>query len=426
MRISQKLRARKKPIHVAIIGSGWFGSGLAKQLYKTPGIIPKVLIDRNLDKAAATYLELGLKKENIIRIHNPGKLNLAQDPKKFIVCTDLDLIKELENIDVVYEATGDVLGGAQAAINSIEKGIDFVTVNSEMDATVGLQLANLAKEKGVIYSGSDGDQPGVLARMLDEVIFKGFEPKIIGNCKEFFDQYQTPEGIKPFIPKEMNAVKACSYTDGSKQSSELAILGNAFGYYPFKRGMYGPETSKRNLINTFLSLVDLGAIEGGCIEYTRGTTEINQGGPVFIVAYNNDAVVRANMKWLKKGEGPYYLFFRDYHLGFVEAASSIAEVTLFHTPTFAPKGRYVDVITIAKRNIMPGQRLDGIGGYDCFGVVERADIADKENLLPIGLAEAATVREAIPQNTPITYSMVELSDNLVVKLRREQDQLSLP
>ncbi len=73
-----------------------------------------------------------------------------------------------------------------------------------------------------------------------------------------------------------------------------------------------------------------------------------------------------------------------------------------------------------------GQKLDGIGGYDCYGEVERADITAKERLLPIGLAEFATVKKKIPKDTPLTYDMVELSDNIVMKLKKEQDQLPLP
>lgn len=424
--ITQKLKEREKPINVAIVGCGWYGSGVARELHRIPGMVPKVLVNRTIDKAVGAYLEMGVNKNDIAIVHNSKELNLAQGSAKYIVFSDFELIKELKDIDVVFEATGNILAGAQAAMNSIEAGIHFVTINSELDATIGLRLANLAREKGIVCSNSDGDQPGALARMLDDVVSWGFEPRIVGNCKQFFDIHQTPLGVKSFVPKGQDAFKICSYTDGSKQSFELAVVGNAFGYPPLKRGMYGPKTLKKDLIKTFDDLVNLKSIKEGHIEYTLGTCEPNQGGPVFIVAYSEDTRLKADMKLLKKGEGPYYLFFRDYHLCIVETPSTIAEAALFNIPTLSPKGRYVDVIAIAKRDLNPGQKLDGIGGYDCYGMIERANIVAEKRFLPLGLAEFAIVKKKIPKDTPITYGMVKISDNLIVKLRKEQDQLPLP
>jgi len=421
--IIQKLK--EKPINVAVVGCGWYGSGVVRGLHRLPSIHPKILIDKIIDRAIATYLEIGIKKDDIAIVQKSEELNKVQDSAKYIIFSDINLIKELKNIDVVFEATGNILAGAQAALNSIEAGINFVTVNSEMDATIGLILANRAKEKGIVYSNSDGDQPGVLARMINQVTAWGFEPRIVGNCKEFLDMYQTPSGVKPYVPKGYDAFKICSYTDGTKQSFELAVVGNAFGYTPLKRGMYGPKTLKKDLIKTFDDLVDLKSLEGGHIEYTLGTCEPNQGGPIFIIAYTKDKRLKEVMKYLKKGPGPFYLFFRDYHLCSIETPSTIVEVALFNVPTLSPKGKYVDVIAVAKRDLKSGKKLDRIGGYDCYGVVERADVTAKERLLPIGLAEFATAKKKIPKDTPITYDMVEISDNLVVELRKKQDQLTL-
>ena len=417
--IKQKLREREKPINVCVVGCGWFGSRVVGELFRTQNMNPKVIITRTTEKAIKAYLENGAKKEEIIEIKNFEDT----DDAKYVVSSNLDLIKELKDIDIVFEATGDVFAGAQAAINSINAGINFVTINYEMDATLGLILAKLAKEKGVVYSGSDGDQPGCLARMINEVKAYGLEPKIVGNCKEFFDMYQTPEGVKPFVPKGQDPYKICSFTDGSKQSFELASVGNAFGLYPAKRGMYGLRTKKIDLIKTFDDLIRLDSIEGGCIEYTMGCCEHNQGGPIFVVAKTNDLKVVEDLKYLKKGDGPFYLFFRDHHLCYLEAISSIAEAVLFNTATLAPKGRYVDVIATAKRDISAGQKLDGIGGFDCYGLVEKADIAAKERLAPLGLAEFAIAKKEIRKDQPITSDMVEVSTNIAVMLREEQDKL---
>ena len=420
--IKERLNALKKPINVAIVGCGWFGGGLARELYRIKGVNPRALIDKFPEKCVKAYLESGVKKGDIALVKDLRELKQAENKGKYIVFSDLGLLKDLKNIDVICEATGDIISGAETALISIEKRIPLVSANFEMDATVGLRLAQLAKEKGVLYSNSDGDQPSVLARMIDEVTTWGFEPKIAGNCKAFMDVHQDPIGVKPFVPSHQDAHMVCGMADGTKQSIEMAVLGNAKGYYPLKRGMYGPTATKRDLIKTFDDLVNLKSLKGTYVDFVFGITGVDQGAGVFLIAHRDTPHTQEDMKFLKKGEGPFYLFFRDHHLCHFEAISSIADVTLFNTSTFFPKGRYVDVISIAKRNLKAGQKLDGIGGYDAYGIVERADVTAQEKILPIGLAEFATVNKNISKDTPITYSDVDLSDNLICKLRREQEK----
>ncbi len=119
--ITKKLKERKDPIEVAIVGSGWLGGGLARELHRIDGINPKVLIDKISDKAVRTYLELGINKNDIAVVKDSKELKSIKDSGMYIVFSNVDLISELRNVDVVYEATGDILDGAKAAIISIEK-----------------------------------------------------------------------------------------------------------------------------------------------------------------------------------------------------------------------------------------------------------------------------------------------------------------
>ena len=424
--IARKLKENTKPINIAIVGSGWFGGGLARELYRTEGVNPSVLIDKEPDKCITAFLESGINKQDIVFAKNSQELASAQEAKKYIVLSSVDYIEELKNIDIVYDATGDIPDGAKGALSSIEKGFHLVNANFEMDATIGLLVANKAAEKGVLYSNCDGDQPSCLSRMIDEVQAYGMEPKVVGNCKAFLDIHQDPDGVKPFVPSHQNAHMVCGMADGTKQSIEMVVLGNAYGYYPLKRGMYGPTTTKQNLIKSFDELVDLKSLKGTYCDFVFGINGVDQGAGVFVIAHRGDKHTIDDMKFLKKGDGPFYLFFRDHHLCYFEALTSIAEVMLFGLSTFYPKGRYSDLITMAKRDLKAGQMLDGIGGYDCYGFVERADVADKEKILPMGLSPYARVTKDIPKDSPVTYDMVELEDNMIVNLRKEQDAIPLP
>lgn len=424
--IAQKLKERKRPVNVAVIGAGWMGSGVARELYRIDGVHPKVLIDKFPEKALSTYLDLGIAKSDIQVIQDAAGSKRLRDSAQYIISSDLKVLQGLKDIDVIYEATGDIPGGVEAALISIEKGIPFINANYEMDAVVGLRVAHLAKEKRVLYSNTDGDQPGVLARIVDEVTTYGFRPVIVGNCKGFLDLHQNPTDVKPFVPSHQSNHMVCGMADGTKQSIEMAVLGNALGYYPLKRGMYGPTTSKTNLIESFDELVDLKSLKGTYVDFVLGINGVDQGAGVFVIAHRDSPHTKEDMEFLKKGKGPFYLFFRDHHLCYLEAIASIAEAVLFGRPTFCPKGRYVDVITIAKRDLEPGQKLDGIGGYDCYGLAEKADIAAKNKFLPVGLAEFSTAKKRVLKDEPVTYDDVELSMNPVVKLRREQEQFPLP
>jgi len=354
--IKEKLRARKRPIEVVISGSGWFGSGLARELFRIGGINPAVLVDRFPEKCVSVYLEMGIKKSDIALVTSSRELRKAQEDRKYIVFSDINLIGDLKDIDVIFEATGDIEAGVKTAIISIDKRIPFVSANFEMDAVVGPVLASQAKEKGGLYVNADGDQPSVLSRMIDEITIWGFEPKIAGNCKGFIDLHQDPTGVKLFVPSYHNNTQmVCSMADGTKQSIEMAVLGNSYGYYPFKRGMHGPTTVKRDIIKTFDDLVDLRALKGTYVDFVLGINGVDQGAGVFIIAYREGARIKEDMNYLKKGDGPFYLFFRDHHLCYFEAVSSIAEAVFFGISSFCPKGRYVDVISIAKRDLVVGQ-----------------------------------------------------------------------
>ena len=52
--------------------------------------------------------------------------------------------------------------------------------------------------------------------------------------------------------------------------------------------------------------------------------------------------------------------------------------------------------------------------------------AKRDNLVPIGLVQGATVVKAIKAGELLTYDHVELNeDSLIVKLRRQQDAMGL-
>ena len=123
----------------------------------------------------------------------------------------------------------------------------------------------------------------------------------------------------------------------------------------------------------------LGLFEHGpIVEYTLG---IPTG--VFMVIREDDAATRDDLRYLKMGDGPHYLLYRPHVLVHYAAPLSAAEAVLYGTATITPRGEPVaEVATFAKRDLRAGDRLDGIGGFDTYGLIASADDAQREHLLP--------------------------------------------
>jgi predicted homoserine dehydrogenase-like protein len=82
----------------------------------------------------------------------------------------------------------------------------------------------------------------------------------------------------------------------------------------------------------------------------------------------------------------------------------------------------VEVITVAKREIAGGESLDGIGGFDCYGLADNADLCRANRYLPMSLSKGCRLRRDISKDDIITYQDVDLPEGrLSVTLRAEQD-----
>jgi predicted homoserine dehydrogenase-like protein len=128
----------------------------------------------------------------------------------------------------------------------------------------------------------------------------------------------------------------------------------------------------------------------------------------------------------KTGENA--LVYRPYHWAGLEASKSLIRSVINHEPTGAPlpAAPHAEVLAAAKKTLEPGEVLDGGGGYAVYGVAESADIARKENCLPLGLAEGIRVAKRIPPDGVLHYDDVELNEgSFLLKLRRDQDRIFL-
>ena len=426
MSLYDRLVARERsgrPIAVGLVGAGQMGMGLVSQVACMRGMRIMAIADLMIDRARQAFRAAGIADQEIVVADDPGLADAALAMGRRVVTRSADLLPQLPGLEAIIEATGIPDLGARIAFNAILGRKHVVLLNVETDVTVGPLLKRMADVAGVVYTGAAGDEPAATLELYQFAQTLGLEVICAGKGKNNpLDRTATPDmlaaeaRLKGAAPKML-----CSFVDGTKTMVEMAALANATGLLPSRRGLHGPTTTVDQLARVF-SLRDQGGIldRPGVVDYAIG----NVAPGVFLVFTSTLHVVVDELRYLKMGDGPNWALYRPYHLTSLETPLSVARAVLDGEATIAPScGLVAEVITVAKRRLRAGETIDGIGGFTVYGLVEHASIAHEEQLLPLGLAQGATLRRDLPPDTPLTYGDVSLDERqTVVQLRRLQDQ----
>ena len=387
------------PVRVALVGAGYSGKNIAYQIIQSfPGLQLVAIANRTLQTARDAYAAAGVTDVRVV--DSPSALEQSIRDKRYAIAEDASVLCKAEGIEVIIEATGTIEFGAGVVAQAIEHGKHIILGNVELDATLGPILKSFADRAGVIYSNSDGDEPGVAMNMIRFV-------------------YRTPDTQRGFAEKvNQLPVTMTSFADGTKLSMELTVLANATGFRAGKRGMHGPALPHVNDSSKFY-LDKL--LAGGMVDYLCGAAPSNGA---FVLGHTEDPVKAAYLKYLKMGEGPLYAFYTPFHLPQLEIPLTAARAVLFKDATVAPLGGPVcDAVAFAKRDLKAGETLDGIGGFACYTLIENYDVARQLGALPMGVSEGCRLTRDVPKDQIVTYDDVALPEGrLCDKLRKEQHQ----
>jgi len=422
LNINRHLEKRERagsPIRVGLVGAGQMGQAFAAQIGHMRGMRLAAVCDLDPTRAADALIAAGWSREQIADLDAKP----APDTHAPVVTRDAERLTEWP-LDVVVEATGDPDAGARAALAAIEAGLHVVMLNAEADATVGPWLAVQATRRGVVYTGSAGDEPGAAKELYDFCDALGFEVLVAGKGKNNpLDHAATPQTVHAeAVRRGMNPKMLAAFVDGTKTMVEMTCLANATGLVPDIPGMHGVEANLDTVLKK-LCLVAEGGVLGryGVVEYVRGLAP-----GVFVVFRTDHPVTLTTLRYVRLGDGPNFLLYRPYHLTSLETPLSVARAVIYGEPTIAPLGAPVaETVAVAKRDLRPGERLDGLGGTTVYGLCIEAAHAQRERMLPIGLAVPGTrVVRPVGKGEVLTYSDVEWvgDEPLIVKLRRQQDQ----
>lgn len=419
-----QMAKENKSLKIAIVGAGKMGKGLINQMSRIPGMEPSLVINRNGEKGIKALMSAGIPRENIVFTNSLEKINFQLERGKYVVSEYMDLAAKANEIEAIVDATGVPNVGAKLSLAAIKNKKHIIMLNVEADSVIGPILQKYAEEAGIIYTGTAGDEPGSVMELYNFATGLGFEVLAIGKGKNNpINLEANPDSVySEALKKELKPNMLAGFIDGTNTMIEMNCMANATGFVPDIRGGHGIISNIEDLTK-FMCLKGEGGVLNnyGIVDYVMG---IAPG--VFLIFTTKLKEVHNQLQYLNMGSGPNYVLYRPYHLTSLETPITIYEACVNHKATIAPtEGMIAETITIAKKDLKIGDKLDGIGGYTVYGNIEEYKKAKSENLLPIGLIDENTkVIKNIRKGEFITYDMVKLDTSReIYKLRKIQDDI---
>ena len=425
--------AAGKPIRTGVMGAGAYGVGLVAQLAQAPGMVPAAVADLDVDAARDAYVAAGFAARDVVRAESAGAAADAVRAGRPVVVPDGVLLAELP-LEAVVDSTGVPDVGAEVAARCLRAGQHVIMVNVEADVVVGAALRRLADANGVVYTLADGDQPSLIVTLADWAASLGLEVIAGGKGTTLW-----PPGHPRRVQRESepNAkLTNVMFVEGSKSQMEMASAANALGWGVDVRGLHHPSARLEEIADLF-GPSERGGLFGRqpVIDFVNcltpdGNTEIPNpiAHGVFVVATSENAATLQALKSKGVGmsaDGTRALLWRPFHLVGVETPYSVAQAVLFKTGTGSPlKDFTVEVVAAATRDLPAGTLLNGMGGNLVLGLAENADVAARERLLPLGLANQVRLRRPVAADAVLTYDDLEAyGDAPCWRLRREHGLL---
>ena len=428
MYLHSKLEDHKENINIALIGCGKFISMFLSQYNQLKKIKIDSIVDIDVRKAKSNCINSGLSKETIEQINFVNSLN--------------DILNR--NIEIFIEATGNPIMGTQHASKVIQSKKNIIMVNVEADVLCGKYLSDLAKEHDVNYSMAYGDQPSLILEQIEWARLNGFYVTCAGKGTKYHSsfEYSTPENVwdnyglthEKARKAGMNPKMFNSFVTGDKSSIEMAAVANASGLKCPDNGLTYPPVGVYDIANKLIP-----KNRGGVIDH-EGQVEVISSIDKNKIQIPNDLrwgvyiVIKAQNNYAKNcfkeygmitdKSGYYSAIWRPYHYIGLELAQSIYSIALDKKSTGHTKFFNADVISVAKKDLSVGERLDGEGGFAARGKLVSSKNSVENNFLPLGLSDGAITQKIIKKDEFIKINDVTINWNQeTLKARKYQMNL---
>ncbi len=361
------------------------------------GIVGSGYIGRGLVLALQDHADLAVSR--VLTRTNPWKR--SDFPRPELLTTSINEI--IDNSDLVVECSGDVLHATVVVDAALRAGLPVVTMDAEMQVTTGSYFV----ERGLITE-AEGDQPGCLAALREDVLQMGFRPLVYGNIKGFLKHDPTREDMDYWAARQGISLDKCiAFTDGTKVQFEQALVANGLDATIAADGLLGLQAE-----NVYAAGQELAQKAKGS-GHALSDFVLSPGSPagVFIVA-EHDERQQLYLRNFKLGDGPYYVLLKNYHLCHLEIPKSIRRVLAGGGVLLNNSGSpAIGVAAVAKRTIEKGHVFQQvIGGFDVRGIAVKT--AGNPDYVPIGLLDGAVARHRIEAGQQVTINDVDIPDSL--------------
>ena len=436
----QQRAAEARPIRVALIGAGKFGSMYLAQVPRTPGVHLLGIADLAPDAARANLARVGWEPQrtraaSLADALKHGSTHIGEDWRALV---------SHPAVDVVVECTGHPVAAVEHCLAAFANGKHVVNVTVEADALCGPMLARRAAGAGVVYSLAFGDQPALICDLVDWAWTCGFPVVAAGRGHKWLPHFahSTPEtvwGYYGLTPEQaarggLNPKMFNSFLDGSKPAIESCAVSNATSLGVPGDGLRYPPASIADI-----PFVTRPRSEGGVLE-RKGMVEVISSleADGRVVPYD----IRMGVWVTVEGEtdyirncfeeynahtdpsGRYFTLYKRWHLIGLEVGLSVASVALRGEATGVAVGWNADVVATAKRDLQPGELLDGEGGYTVWGKLLPAARSRAIGGLPLGLAHGVKVVRPVAKGQSLCWDDVAMDQgSAAYRVRREMEAM---
>jgi predicted homoserine dehydrogenase-like protein len=432
--------AQGKPLRIGLIGAGKFGSMYLAQVPRTPGVHLVGIADLSPATAKTNLERVGWKAEQ----YSATSLDAAIAKGTTHVTDNWEAIVAHPEIEIIAECTGNPIAAVDHCLAAFKHRKHIINVTVEADAFCGPLLAHKAREAGVIYSLAYGDQPALACELVDWARTCGFPIVAAGRGHKWLPKFResTPDTVWDFwgVTAEqakiggMNPKMFNAFLDGSKPAIESTAIANATGLEAPDDGLTFPPASIDEIPTVMRPKSEGGYLEKkGVVEVVSslkldGTPvpyDIRKGVWVCIEAAT-DYIHRCFKEYqvVTDPGGRYMCSYTRWHLIGLELGVSVASVGLRGEPTGVATCFNADVIATAKRDLKPGEVLDGEGGYTVFGKLFPARKSLALGSLPLGLAHKLKLVRPVAKDQSLTWADVAVDESVsAYKLRKEMEVL---
>lgn len=410
------------------------------QVQRTPGMHVLGIADLSPERARAALRKIGWPDER----SSAKSFSEAFRQKTTCIVDDSEALISAPGLDVVIDATGNPSAGVRHALLAIQHGRHIVMVNVEADVLAGPLLAQKAAAAGLVYSMAYGDQPALIAEMVDWARTVGLDVICAGKGTKYLPQYHesTPDTVwnhygftaDQLASGDFNPNMFNSFLDGTKSAIEMAAVANATGLSPPDDGLVFPPCGVDDLPTVLRPRSDGGVLDGkGMVEVVSSLER--DGSPVFRdLRWGVFAVFEASSEYVRRcfaeyglktdASGCYAAMYKPYHLIGLELGFSVASIMLRNEATGVSRQFAGDAVATAKRDLKAGEVLDGEGGFTVYGKLMPAAKSLAMGALPIGLAHGVTLKSDVARGQTVRWDDVAWKEgDKTVAFRREMENL---